>query len=274
MSAAGGWAATYLYLSATGNFRRLLAPVVGLAAISCSMVAMSRHGLILCLLIIVGAGACFRRAKGLIFVGLIGLVVWWMLGGTTHQHSTEETAVGATMRRFSEGDSLWARIEYDLDNLYEAISSWPLGVGIGAGQVGAAVVQQDTYRSFHAIENEKGRTIYEVGIFGFLSVYLIRFLVLANLFPQMLECDDLQRRALYSASFVMILTSFLVNMSFNHTSSSMTWCVVALTFAAMNVKSGAGEIRMAPSRSTPGFNRVAAANRTQGIRNSVHHPWS
>jgi hypothetical protein len=251
MSAAGAWAATYLYLSASGPFRRLLALAVGLAAISCSLVAMTRGGLIVCLFNIVGGVACCRRAKGLIFVGLLGLVVWWMLGGTTSRQSMEETAAGATMRRFNEGERVLERIEYDLDNLYEGVSTWPLGIGLGAGQVGAAVAEQENFRGLHTLENEKGRIIYEVGILGFLAVYLIRILVLAKLFPIMLRCEDLKRRALYSASFVMILTSFLVNMSFNHTSSSMAWCVVALTFAALNVKSDENEPRSTPGMSAP-----------------------
>jgi hypothetical protein len=226
--------------------RRFLALATAIAAVSCALLAMSRHGLILCLLNIVAGVACFRRGKGLLFIGLVGLAMYWSFGRGGAEETSEVSAYVATIRRFEDGDTIGERVHYVLANFYDGLTLWPLGRGLGAGQLGGVIAEGLSFQKMRILENEQGRILYEVGILGLFAVFFIRFLVLREELPALLREDSVPFRALYAASFPMILTSFLVNLAFNHTSSSMTWCVVALVFAAMRLRNAESPAAGAP----------------------------
>jgi hypothetical protein len=235
MAEAGSWAATYLFLSSTTALRRLLAVAVAVASVSCSLVAMSRTGLVLALVNVVGGAICFRRARGVVFVALIGVAAYWLFWSGSASETAEVSAFSATMRRFEESDSFMDRLLFGVYELQYALSQWPLGAGLGAGQPGAAFAVGMHLSDFRVVESEQGRIIYEVGLPGLLSVLLIRLLVFWRVLVELLHATNPVVRALYAASFPMILTSFLGNLAFNHTGSSMTWCVITLVFGAMKI---------------------------------------
>jgi len=106
------------------------------------------------------------------------------------------------------------------------LTLYPFGSGLGVGQPFGSAGGV----SIRALENEQGRILMEVGLPGLFGVFAIRVMVISAFGSRLVGYRDSRGPAFLSASLVMITASFLVNLAFNHTSSSMTWCVVALAF--------------------------------------------
>jgi hypothetical protein len=236
MAAAAGWAAVYLFFSAKGIFQRGFAAGVALAGIICSLVAMTRHGLIVCLFNMVGGALAFQRGgKGLQLLLVVGAILW-ILRNSNDPDATDVSMYGATVLRFTERDSVGSRFAYAIDNFTQGMNNYPLGHGLGAGQPGGVVASEGTLANFSVIENEQGRILFEVGIPGILGVYLIRFAAAWEIGTSLFRTKEPRLLALCAASFPMILSAFMVNMAFNHTSSSLTWCVVAVVLGGLQLR--------------------------------------
>jgi hypothetical protein len=235
MAAAAGWAAIYLFLSDSSLGRRWFAVTVAASGIVCALVSMSRHGLILCLATIIGGAGFFRRGRELVLIVVVAGLGFWLFSGASDEETSETGMYSATMRRFNESDSFGQRLTYMFLNINEGLTEYPFGIGLGIGQPGGYESMAFTLRN-GIIENEQGRIVQEIGFFGMLGVVFMRFLVVRGIGSAYSSTTDRKLLALYAASLPMVTLAFLTNTVFNHTYASVTWCVVALVFAAMRTQ--------------------------------------
>jgi hypothetical protein len=171
----------------------------------------------------------------LLYLGLMAAVAYWILAASPAEETMEADMYGATLRRFERSsDNVESRLEAKIQEIQEGLTRYPLGLGLGAGQPASHFASRATDRH-RVIEDEMGRILLEVGIPGFLGVVLIRLLVVREMSSLLFSSVDKRLRALYAASLMMVTLSLLSNTIFNHTWSSVTWCVVALVFGAMRL---------------------------------------
>lgn len=247
MALAAGWAGTYLFLSSANQSRRLFGVAVAASGLVCALVSMSRGGVLMWLLLVIGTFICFGRVRELLYLALMAALAYWMLAASPAEETMEADMYGATLRRFeNSSDNVGSRLEMKIQEIQDGLTRYPLGLGLGAGQPASHFASRATDK-LRVIEDEMGRILLEVGIPGFLGVVLIRLLVVKGMSSLLFSSLDKRLRALYAASLMMVTLSLLSNTVFNHTWSSVTWCVVALVFGAMRFGRANRAAAFAPS---------------------------
>src|SRR5262249_40497020 len=108
-------------------------------------------------------------------------------------------------------------------------------------------------------ESEPARIIQEVGILGLLGTFLIRLLPFALLVPRWRRCKDRHLLALYAASIPFLFAAAFSNLAFNHTLSSVYWCVVALLLGVAELPEDG---RQARGSGSPGWRLPQARGAT------------
>ncbi len=236
MAIAAAWAGMYLFLSNQSWRSRAFAVCTAASGIVCALVSMSRGALLGCLMIICGSAVCYGRGKEVIYVGVILFLGAWMIGGESQDDNKEIGMYGATMKRFADKrDTVGSRADYLIKDLEIGLTDYPFGTGLGIGQPFGSVGSL----SIRALENEHGRILMEVGIPGLIGIFLMRLMIVVVIGSYLFSCTDKTLLAFYAPSTAMIAVSFLFNIAFNHTNSSMTWCVVALIFGAFGLQDDA-----------------------------------
>lgn len=235
----GAWAGIYLFLSG-GAAKRMVGVIIMIASLLCGVLSMSRTGIFLALLTIGCAVMFFRRGKELVLVGSLALAIYVLLGSDAPDQQGQGAAYAVAMKRFERADSLGHRISYFFNDVARAFEAYPMGSGLGDCQRGAFAIAHPVVANFNVIENEPGKILTEVGVLGLLGVYLIRLAPIFLMLPRWKRCQSPQALALYAASIPFLLISAATNVAFNHTLSTVYWCVVALVFALENMPDPSG----------------------------------
>jgi hypothetical protein len=231
IAATAAWAGIYLFLSQSRIARRAFAVAVLIAGLVCTLLAMSRTGVLMALITVVGGVFCFRRGREIAILG--GLVFFaYMLFSEGLEGSQEAEVYRVATKRFTTSDSVGNRTTYFFNDLYRGVTEYPFGVGLGVGQPGGSVSEANPNGGARGLENEPARIVQEVGLPGLAGVFFIRLLPFAFILPRWRKCKDRRLLALYAATIPFLFVGAFTNLAFNHTLSSIYWCVVALVFGA------------------------------------------
>ena len=231
MSAAAAWAGCYLFLSRTRVASRVFAVVVLFAGLVCALLAMSRTGLLMYFITAVGGVFCFRRGRELAILGAL-VFLGYLVFSEGLEGSQEADVYRVAMKRFSTSDSVGHRSDYFFNDMYYGLTDYPFGVGLGVGQPGGHVSEDNLTGKNRSLENEPARIVQEVGISGLVGVFFIRLLPLGLILPRWRKCTDKPLLALYAVTIPFLFVAAITNLAFNHTLSSLYWGVVALVIGA------------------------------------------
>jgi hypothetical protein len=235
MTIAAAWAGTYLFMSRTRVISRAFGITVIFSGIICALLAMSRGGMVLWLITVAGGVLCFRRVRELFLITTLALagLGYFFFAGAPEEHQ-EAGVYDVAMKRFQNADTFTHRTSYFFDDLFIAFTEYPIGVGLGVGQPGGYVSEstKEARLGIQPLENEPARIIQEVGILGLAGVFIIRLLPFAVIVPRWKKCTNRKRLALYAAWIPFLLVVAISNLAFNHTFSSLYWCLVAVICGA------------------------------------------
>jgi hypothetical protein len=231
MGGVAAWAGSFLFLSQTSVKRRTFATAVIVAGLVCALLAMSRTGILMWLISTVGALLCFRRGRELAIMGTL-VFIGYMVFSEGLQGSQEASVYRVAMKRFSGADSVGHRTNYFFDDLYLAVTEYPFGSGLGIGQPGGYVSETNPNGGTRGIESEPGRIVQEVGVPGLIGVFFIRLLPFGLILPLWRKCKNRPLLALYAATIPFLFAAAMTNLAFNHTLSSLYWCIVAVVLGA------------------------------------------
>jgi hypothetical protein len=254
MAGVGAWAGVYLFLTGRGVLQRVFAVAVLFAGLSCGLVSMVRGGIILYVLTVLGGVVLFRQVKESLYLLVVVLAGFWLTsGGSTGEESVDPGLGGAVARRFENADTPVERLGYVLMNLRLGLTTEPLGVGLGRGQIGGNFAESGGRSAGRGYESELGRIGFEVGILGFFGVVIWRVAAIVYMTKLLFISQDTRARALLAASVPLFSLLSLNYMAFNHTGSSFGWAIVALAIGAAQVGevapgSSAKQARIGPTQ--------------------------
>jgi hypothetical protein len=231
MGGAAAWAGCYLFLSRTTLTSRAFAATVLLAGLVCTLLAMSRTGVLFWAITAAGSVLCFRRGLELAIVGALALAAY-MVFSEGLQGNQEAGVYQVAIKRFNAADSFAHRTTYFFEDLATGLTEYPVGAGLGIGQPGGNVSDSNPTSSYRRLESELARIVQEVGILGLAGVLFIRLLPFALILSRWRESSDRHLLALCAAAIPFLFSAAFTNLAFNHTLSSIYWCLVAVIFGA------------------------------------------
>jgi hypothetical protein len=231
MGAAAAWAGIYLFLSRTDVASRAFAGAVLIAGLASALLAMSRTGTLMWGITVAGGVLCFRRGRELAILGVLAFLVY-MVFNEGLEGSQESDVYRVAMKRFTTSDSVGHRTTYFFNDMYNGVTEYPFGIGLGVGQPGGNVSETNPNGGARGLENEPARIVQEVGVPGLVGVFFIRLLPFGFILPRWRKCKDRRLLALYAATIPFLFVGAFTNLAFNHTLSSIYWCVVALVVGA------------------------------------------
>ncbi|HTQ79452.1 MAG TPA: hypothetical protein VMM92_05610, partial [Thermoanaerobaculia bacterium] len=178
-------------------------------------------------------------------------------------------ALGAFEGRASESEDALSRVAAPFLSPIRLLPEVGLfGVGIGATHQTAMAVTNGIvpYSWLHGLvtEVESGKVMIELGLLGFVLIYLLRIYLILFAFQQVIRLRTTFHRALAISGFLFFLAQLPGGVVFDVTTDVYYWFFGGLVLAAMRLD------RMIPMRSTrqlapparrplPARNRAAAA---------------
>ncbi|MGJ0513390.1 O-antigen ligase family protein [Methylocystis sp.] len=212
--------------------------------------------------------------------GLISSQLFLRLGGASLLMTAAITlfagdAFDATIWRVTNADSNVGRALSPLTELQQAFEVSPVfGTGIGTNSNGSWTVAgaKSLYDAWwldgHLFEVETARIMQEVGLFGFLLVYVVRLTMLMWAIKMVMRL----RTPLYKALSACIAAFFLLHMGLfvihNPTAGVFYWSAAGLLFAMYRLDSESTH-RVAPSPQTRDGRRSAFAQPVVSLRGPV-----
>ncbi len=236
MAGVGGWAGIYLFLTARGLLGRAFATAVLFAGLCCGLVSMSRGGVVLHAVTVLGGGILFGRSRELIYLLLVFVVGYSLFGDPSSEESVDPGMQGAVFQRFEKRDSVGDRLGYVLMNLELGLTGHPFGEGLGRGQIGGNYAESGVRSWGSGYESELGRIGFEVGPLGWIGVVAWRVAAVVLMWRELRRAKDRHVRAALAASLPLFTLLALNYMAYNHTGSSFGWSFVALSLGAATLQ--------------------------------------
>ena len=235
MSAAGTWAGLVV-LSLGRGWKYQVLGVAGLiASLGCGFASVSRGPVVVALAMIGMWALSSAKTVKLIwkaawYGAAVSLVALLFAPGLSDRflHMGE----GAFDRFSSAGDSNMGRAVGQFEEMWQAITEHPMGVGLGTEQVGGNVAATGV-AGFTNYESQFPRVVAELGVAGLLGFFLLVGGTVLALQKAKQDYSAAGFPLAMTATQLFFLSQSYTSLMVNHTASAFAWLTVAGALAAV-----------------------------------------
>lgn len=236
ISSLGVWAGLVLLGLARSSLQQLFGAVGVLSGFACAFASGSRGTFVIAVVMLVAWSLSSVKAlrtvwRGTLMAAVAALGILILSPGMADRFQT--MALGTFDRFESAGDSNLQRSFGQWEEMWLALSTHPMGTGLGTEQVGGNYAVKGR-AGLTTYETQFPRIVAEFGVLGLAGYFLMVTAVIYSL--QLTRNPKTVRwNLVVTATQVYLLGQFYGNVVFNHTGSAAVWIVVAGVLSAVPI---------------------------------------
>jgi hypothetical protein len=251
LAAVGAWAGLILLGRANSSRFHLVGWISYLAALWCSLLAISRATVILVVLIFLLWLITGEHPLKNVIYGLSAIVILaWIVYAINVDPVIEKVTQTVLERHETAGDTIEDRTIDPIIEISTAAQLAPLGQGFGTEQIGGVFADYGV-TSFRTFENQFPRIVLEAGVLGLLGFFVTCIGTIYFLFITRRTVSDPDMRRTIVLTMFLLGSLFYINVAFNHVASFFAWVIIAAVLAVARPLRSDDKVALAITRPVP-----------------------